>query len=272
MDRPTVYVISDATGNTAENVVRAALLQFGHNAAQLRVFPHVRTRQRIDGILESLPGTTLLVYTLVNHDLREHLQVSAERLRVLHVDLLSPLLYRLTEVLGTSPDETPGLLHRMDEAYFRRIEAVEFAMRNDDGQNPGGLDRADLLLVGVSRTSKTPVSAVLAARGLKVANVPLVPGVDPPAAIFDLPRGRVFALTISPDKLLSIRQSRLAQLGVGQRGSYTDREAIVAEVRWALQLFRSRTRWPVIDVTRLAVEETAAEIIRLRDELLRGPA
>ncbi|TVR01008.1 MAG: kinase/pyrophosphorylase [Deltaproteobacteria bacterium] len=271
LSRPTIYVISDATGNTAENVVRAALLQFGHQSAQLRVFPQVRSRERIDDLLAQVPDDALLVFTLVNHDLREHLQVEAERRQLPHVDLLSPLLYRLTEVLGTSPDGIPGLLHRMDESYFRRIEAVEFAVRNDDGKNPVGLHRADILLVGVSRTSKTPVSAVLAGKGFKVANIPLVHGVDPPPELFALPPGRVFALTIDPGTLLSIRRSRLAQLGMDGQGAYTDRHAVLEEVQWALRLFRTRTRWPVIDVTRMAVEETAAEILRQRDLLLARP-
>lgn len=270
-DRPMIFVVSDATGHTAENVVRAAMLQFGRERGALRLFPQTRSVAAVEEVVgEALGARALVVYTLVNSELRGHLQRRAQQEGLGTVDLLSPLLFRLQEHLGSAPQEKPGLLHRMDEDYFRRIEAVEFAIHHDDGQNTRAIRRADVVLVGVSRTSKTPVSAVLAGKGLRVANVPLVLGVTPPPELLSLPRGRVYALTIAPLKLLAIRRRRMEQAGVAGEGAYTDRSSVEEEVRWALRLFRANPHWPVIDVTHLAVEETAAAILQRRAQVRAG--
>ena len=262
-DPPWIFVISDATGSTAEMVVRAALLQFGERPARLRIFPQVRTHGQLDDLLSvAAEVRPLLVYTLVHPGLRDALHLRSEELGLPTVDLFSLLLVRLSNFLNRPPSAQPGLHLRMDEDYFRRIEAVEFAVQNDDGQRLHNIDKADIVLVGVSRTSKTPVSAVLASRGYKVANIPLVPGIPPPPAIFELPPGKVFALTIDPLKLLEIRRSRLAAMGVEGSGDYANRRQVIEEVRWALQLYRQQTSWPILDVTHQAIEETAAEVLR----------
>lgn len=265
---PPIFVLSDATGNTAEKVVRAALVQFGARPAVLRIWPRMRTQEEVSQVVaQAAHADALLVHTLVNAGLRSHVEALCTHMGVRSFDLIGPLLSALSSFLELAPDETPGAQFVLDETYFRRIEAMEFSVKADDGQSPRLLDNADIVLVGVSRTSKTPVSTHLASQGYKVANVPLVMGAEPPAELFELPPGRVFALTIDPVQLSRIRERRLAQLGVTSEGEYADEEHVFDEVRWALRLFRRRGHWPIIDVTELAVEETASEILKRKAQL-----
>lgn len=269
MERTTgarpIFVVSDSTGSTADRVVRAALVQFAHEAAQPQVWPRIRTIEEANQVVaHAAAHQAMLVYTLVNGTLRHHVAQAAALRGVRALDLLGPVLDALTAYLEESPHEQPGANYTLDATYFRRVEAMEFSVQADDGRSPGMLERAEIVLVGVSRTSKTPVAAYLSGQGWKVANVPLVMGIDPPAALFSLPPDRVFALTIDPEKLTEIRQRRIAHLGTGHTGDYADRERVFQEVRWALQLVRTQGRWPVIDVTQLAVEETAAEILKAK--------
>lgn len=268
-----ILIISDATGTTAERVVRAVLHQFERPVARLRIWPHVRTVEDVNLVMGEAQLTgSLVVHTLVNQELRSYVDAVAWHLGVEAVDLLGPMLDAMTSFLHASPREQPGVPIQLDEDYFRRIEAVEFSVKADDGRNPDGLDRADIVLVGVSRTSKTPVSAYLANQGYKVANVPLVHGIDPPAILERLPAGRVFALTIDPEKLIEVRRRRLAWMGRdGDDEGYADHDYVFTEIRWALDLFRRRG-WPILDVTRTAVEETAAEILRQRARIEAGRA
>lgn len=264
----TVFVVSDATGHTAEKLVQAALVQFGPSRVNLRVFPRIRTPDEIAHVMATaeLRGA-LVLHTLVDPGLRKMTLDLASRRNVRCLDLIGGLLESLAEFLDSQPRGAPGVPMVLDERYFRRVEAVEFAVAADDGQSPDLLERADIVLVGVSRTSKTPVSAYLANQGYKVANVPLTMGIEPPAALFELPGGRVYALTIDPMKLTDIRQRRIAQYGFEDGGSYADPDHVFAEVRWALQIFRRRSDWPILDVTRLAVEETASEILKRKAQL-----
>lgn len=260
-----IFAVSDATATTAERAVRSALAQFPDAKGSLRIFPQVRDSEHLRRVLRSAQTQhALVIYTLVDPLLRDEASRIIEETELRGMDLFGPLLHHLGRHLGQRPAETPGLSAPLDEDYFRRIEAVEFAVQNDDGQNPRYLERADIVLVGVSRTSKTPVSAILAGRGFKVANVPLVPGVEPPSKLYDLEPGTVFGLTIDPLQLQSIRKRRVATMGVKSDGGYTDEAQVFAEVRWALDLLRKRGKWPIIDVTHMAVEETAAEILRRR--------
>jgi hypothetical protein len=175
---------------------------------------------------------------------------------------MGPLLARLSQQLGDSPSEHPGLFRQLNEEYFRRIETMEFALRHDDGQRPHQLDQAEVVLVGVSRTFKTPLSIYLAFRGWYVANVPIVPKVRPPAALFNLPPGRVCGLTIDPTRLTELRRAREAHLG-GAVGDYADLDAVRGEVEYAASIFRSQRDWPVVDVTDKPIEETAVEVLAL---------
>ena len=266
--RRQLFVVSDATGSTGESVVRAALAQFAHDEVVLRMIPRVLTPDDAERAVRlAAEHGALVVHTLVNHSLRESMASLCTAWEVPSVDLIGSLIGELTQFLGVEADQQPGRRHELDERYFRRMAAMEFMVKADDGQNPRLLQEADIVLVGVSRTSKTPLSTYLAGQGYKVANQPVVHGVEPPPALFALPPGRVFALTIDPMKLLEIRQNRLAALGVSAQGAYADRQSVFAEVSWALRMYRERTAWPVIDVTRRAVEETAAEILRVRAEL-----
>jgi regulator of PEP synthase PpsR (kinase-PPPase family) len=263
--RKSVYVISDATGETAERVVRASLLQFADSPVDLQLFARVRLEDEMRRIvLRAHADEALVVFTVVSVHHRELLRRLCEESGVQTVDLIGALIAKLGQFLDARPRGVPGLLHTIGDDYFRRIEAVEFTVKNDDGAEPRSLPTADLVLVGVSRTSKTPLSTFLAQKGYKVANVPLVYGIDPPAELFQVPDERVFGLTIRVEELLRIRQARLRHLGMPGDASYGQREHVTREIAWAQSLFRQHPSWPVIDMTGKAIEETAADILRIR--------
>jgi regulator of PEP synthase PpsR (kinase-PPPase family) len=256
-----VYLISDATGETAEKMVNAALTQFRDKPVRVTRISNVRDRNRIlQGLDEVLRNRGLVVYTLVNRDLAQLVHDECEALGLPCLDLITPLLMKFSEFFGRSPGQTPGLLHDMDEDYFRRIEAVEFTVKHDDGQELRHLTEADIVLVGVSRTSKTPLSTYLAHHGWKVANVPLVMGIDPPRELFQVDPGRVVGLYIEGQRLLELRAARLRNLGQGPRAAYADLEKIEEELRHAKDLFR-RNGWVTVNVSGKAVEETANEVL-----------
>lgn len=260
-------VISDATGETAERMVRAALLQYGDVQTNLRVYSRVRLEEEMERIVERAAElNALVVFTVVNSQARDLFWKLVERYDVEAVDLIGQLIAKLSSWLGAQPSGVPGLLHTLSEEYFRRIEAVEFAVKNDDGAEPRNLPKADLVLVGISRTSKTPLSTFLAQKGLRVANVPLVLGVDPPAELEKVPDERIYGLIISPDSLVRIRRARLEHLGMPSDSSYGAREHVEHEIEYSREIFRRHPNWPVIDVTGKAIEETAADIMRLYKE------
>jgi len=261
-DRRAIYVVSDSTGETGAKLLQAALLQFRHEQVSLRIFSNTRNVAAIKETVDKAASEgALIVYTLVNREQREALTDRAAEYRVQAVDLMGPLMARMGLWLGESPVSMPGLLHRMDGDYFRRVEAVEFAVKNDDGQLPRNFKHADILVIGVSRTSKTPVCSAIAARGYKVANLPLVSGVAPPKELYEMDPRRVYALTIEPASLLEIRQARLRYLGVKDDKGYADIQTIRRELTEAMALFRQHPDWTVIEVTRRAVEETASDIL-----------
>ena len=267
----TVIVMSDATGETAERMVRAALLQFGASAANVRLYSRVRLESEVERIIERAAELrALLVFTVVDNDERDLVWQLVERYNVDAVDLIGTLMGKLTSFLSAEPSGVPGLLHTIGEDYFRRIEAVEFAVKNDDGAEPRNLPKADLVLVGISRTSKTPLSTYLAQKGLRVANVPLVLGVDPPEQLEEVEDHKVYGLIIQPDSLVRIRRARLAHLGMPEDSSYGTRQHINNEIAYSREIFRKRPNWPVIDVTNKAIEETAADILRLYNERTRA--
>ena len=268
-DSKNVIVISDATGETAEKVVRAALLQFQADC-QVRVYSRVRLESEVERIVERAAEThALLVFTLVDNAERELLWQLCHRHSVDAVDLIGGLMAKLGSYLAVEPQGIPGLLHTIGEDYFRRIEAVEFTVKNDDGAEPRNLPRADLVLVGISRTSKTPLSMFLANKGYRVANVPLVLGVDPPAELEQVAPDRCYGLSIQADALVKIRQVRLQHLGMPSDSSYGVREHIQRELGYAQEVFRKHPDWPVIDVTGKAIEESAADIIRIAKQRAR---
>ena len=262
-----IFVLSDATGETAEKVVRAAMLQFTSVPVTLRMY----TRVRLEAEMRSIIGRAkhegaLFVFTVVSTAHRELLRRICDEENVDAVDLIGALMAKLSTYLGAQPKGVPGLLHTLSDEYFKRVEAVEFTVRNDDGREPRNLPKADLVLVGISRTSKTPLSTFLAQKGLKVANVPLVLGIEPPKELFEIDQEKIFGLTIKGESLLQIRQARLKHLGMPPDTSYGQRDHIAQEIKYAQQLFRLHASWPVIDITGKAVEETAADILRIKKD------
>jgi len=267
-----VLVLSDGTGETAEKLVRAALQQFQGHLVHVRVHTisskedletWFRLAKRQEGIVVS---------TLVQSDLRDFAKTLAAENEVVHRDLIGGLLRDFSTYLEMKPVGVPGLLHQADESYFRRIEAVEYTLKCDDGKEPRMLRHAEIVLVGVSRTSKTPLSSYLAHKGFKVGNVPIVLDHPLPDQLGMVDNDRVFALTIDPSTLRSIRQSRLRSMRMGKPMNYDDIDYILAELEYADDLFRAEPNWPIIDVTNKAVEETAAVILRvLNDRGLIGP-
>jgi regulator of PEP synthase PpsR (kinase-PPPase family) len=262
MPRP-VFVISDGTGDTAEKVVRAALRQFREPLVLVRTFPNIATEETLLKLIRNAAHSrAMIVATLVNSSMRKLGEQESKRLSVAYYDLLGSLLSDFESFLNTAPVEVPGLFREVDEEYFRRIHAVEFTVKADDGKEPRVLRQADIVLVGVSRTSKTPLSTFLAHKGYKVGNVPLVLDRPPPPELWDVDPMRVMALTIDPRALRSIRRARVEAMGMPAGTNYSDMDYIQAELEYAAELFRSHPNWPVINVTDKALEETAAIILR----------
>lgn len=256
-----VFTVSDSSGETAEAVARAALVQFPPGRASIYRLPQVRSCQQLAGLVREVShGRALIAYTLVLPEYRETLENEASKFNIPTVDLLGPLISRIASLTGVAPLSQPGRLHLLDESYFRRIEAVDFAIRFDDGKNPDGIKQADVVVTGVSRTSKTPNCMYLAHHyGLKAANVPIISGVDPPPALFQIPPRKIVGLHIDPFILQEIRTTRAQILGMPPDADYADIDRIRQEVRQAKNLFRE-LECHVIDVSSKAIEETSSEI------------
>lgn len=260
---PGVFIVSDSIGETAEMVVRAAASQFNSGSMEIRRIPNISDIDTLDEVVHQAAASKFLIaYTLVVDELAEHLQAEAAKYNVICVDILGPLVYAFKQASNLEPKREPGLLRKVDEMYYRRVEAVEFAVRYDDGKDPRGIDLADIVLVGVSRTSKTPLSMYLAHKRIKVANVPLVPEVNPPEELFKAERGKVIGLTINPDQLNHIRAERLKTLGLKGQASYANPERILEEIDYGNTIMK-KLGCPVIDVTNKAVEETASRILEI---------
>jgi hypothetical protein len=271
MDAKVIYVVSDSTGETAERVTRATLLQFPEHKIRLRIERRVRDRRSLATILQKASEQgAMVVFTLVRPELREHFHELASEFDVRHVDVIGALLVQVGQYLEADPVNIPSAEMPLSQEYFRRVEAIEFAVKSDDGKEPRNLKKADLVLVGVSRTSKTPLSTYLAGRGLKVANVPLVLGVDPPEELYELPAYRIVGLSIDVDQLMDIRQQRLQHLGMPPDSNYGLRDHVKEELEYAHKIFRDNPEWMVVDVTNCAIEETATiilEALKEREEL-----
>jgi len=263
-----LHLVSDATGTTLLGLARACIAQFEGIEPVQKFWPLIRTQKQLERVIiriEANPGPVIM--TLVEEKMRERLQERCQGLGVPCIAVLDPIMRGLSSYLGVVPIGVPGLQHTMDDAYFGRIAALDYAMRHDDGQNYMGLEDADVILVGVSRTSKTPTSIYLARRGIKAANIPLVPHVDVPGEVFNHAKPLYVGLTESTKRLLQIRQSRLKADDKDEahhypENEYLDEDKIEEEVRGARRMF-SKHCWPVIDVTKRSIEETAAEIMSL---------
>ncbi|MBD59526.1 MAG: phosphoenolpyruvate synthase regulatory protein [Citromicrobium sp.] len=266
MSRTHLHLFSDSTGETLQMVANAALAQFEGVDVERHFWPMVRSRQHLERIvpeLEKAPG--LILYTLVNEDTRKALEEKCRQLALPAVDALGEVTAVLESQFGQEAHGRPGRQHRMDEAYFKRVDAIHFTIAHDDGVGSEDWHKADILLTGVSRTSKTPTSIYLANRGYKVANIPLVMESPPPPVLFDLNGPLIVGLTTAPERLVQIRRNRLLSLNEAAETAYAEHERVEAEVRFARRMFADNN-WPVIDVTRRSIEETAAAIIKLMSE------
>ena len=261
-----LHLLSDSTGETLEMLAKAALAQFDDTQVIRHFWPMVRSQQHLDRIVDELaanPG--LVLYTLVNHETRDRLEERCRALSLPHVAPLDAITHALEDRLGQIPKARPGRQHLMDEAYFARVDAIHFSIAHDDGANWENWEEADILLAGVSRTSKTPTSIYLANRGYKVANIPLVIESPPPPALFTLRHPLVVGLTTAPRRLIEIRRNRLLSLNETAETAYVDQERVEREVAFARRMFADNG-WPVIDVTRRSIEETAAAVMKLHNE------
>lgn len=261
--KPVVYIISDSIGETAELVAKAAASQFNSGSVEIRRVPYVNDVDEIPEIVEEASAyNSVIAYTLVLPQLREVLIREATKHNVITVDIMTPMLDALTKAEGMPPRLEPGLVRKMDEEYFRKVEAIEFAVKYDDGKDPRGITKADLVIIGVSRTSKTPLCMYLAHKRLKVANVPLVPEVAPPEEIFTLPSHKLIGLTVRPSHLNEIRRERLKTLGLTSHADYASMDRILSELEYAENIMK-RAGCSVIDVTNKAVEETASRVLEI---------
>lgn len=261
MSSPVIYVVSDSVGETAELVTKAAISQFNGSGMTLKRYPFVEDKDHIDDVLSLVSlDKGMVAFTLVKPEIRSYMVEQAEKEGILAVDLIGPIIDKIQAFSGKTPLYEPGLVRKLDEDYFKKIEAIEFAVKYDDGRDPRGILKADIVLIGVSRTSKTPLSQYLAHKRLKVANVPLVPEVDPPEELFKVPKEKCFGLKIGPEKLNHIRRERLISLGLNDQASYANIDRIKEELNFFDQVV-GKINCPVIEVTNKAVEETANVIL-----------
>jgi regulator of PEP synthase PpsR (kinase-PPPase family) len=261
-----LHLLSDSTGETLEMIAKAALAQFDDAEVIRHFWPMVRSLQHLDRIVEDLaanPG--LVLYTLVNDETRRRLEERCRTLGLPHVAPLDTVNAALEDRLGVEAKARPGRQHAMDDAYFARVDAIQFTIAHDDGIGWEDWEQADIVLAGVSRSSKTPTSIYLANRGYKVANIPLVMESPPPPLLFELARPMIVGLTTAPRRLVEIRRNRLLSLNERAETAYVDEERVEQEVAFARRMFADNG-WPVIDVTRRSIEETAAAIIKLYTE------
>jgi [pyruvate, water dikinase]-phosphate phosphotransferase / [pyruvate, water dikinase] kinase len=262
-----LHLLSDSTGETLENIAKAALAQFdGVDHVVKHFWPMVRSESHLDRILQDItanPG--LVLFTLVNPETRRKLENRCRALNLPAVAALDSVTDALSNMLGQEAQARPGRQHLMDAAYFARVEAIQFTIAHDDGINAQNWEEADILLAGVSRTSKTPTSIYLANRGYKTANIPIVPESPPPEILFRLKRPLVVGLITNAERLIAVRRNRLLSLNQSPDTDYVDEEKVKAEVAFARRMFADND-WPVLDVTRRSIEESAAAIINLYND------
>ncbi len=260
-----LHMISDSTGETLITVARAVAAQYANVTPVEHVYPLVRSQKQLDRVLaeiEEAPG--IVLFTLLEKDLVERLETKCRDINIPSLSIIGPVMQLFRAYLGRETTQRVGAQHTLNADYFKRIDALNYTMMHDDGQHVEGLEDADVVLVGVSRTSKTPTSIYLANRGVRTANVPLVPGIPIPPQLETLKNPLVVSLHASPERLVQVRQNRL--LGIGAKSveedPYTDRQAVAEEVLFSRKL-SAKYDWPLLDVTRRSIEETAAAVMKL---------
>ncbi len=261
----TIYIMSDGTGETAATMVRAALVQYADRDVQLVRCKNIRSEAQAAPLIdECFERKGMIVYTVVSASLRTKIREMASSKGIASIDLLGPVLQTLDNYFGVATD-TPqaGILRAVDENYFKRIEAIEYTVKHDDGKTFSELDKADIILVGISRTSKTPLSIFLSHKGWKVANIPMVLNTPLPSQLFQVDQRKIVGLMIDIESLQRIRKNRLEKFGQDPGGEYASLAHIVKEIEYAHQVFKQNKKWPVFNVTERALEETATEITRI---------
>jgi regulator of PEP synthase PpsR (kinase-PPPase family) len=266
-----LHLVSDSTGETLITVARAVAAQYANVTPVEHVYPLVRSQKQLDRVLDEIeeaPG--IVLFTLLEKDLVSRLEDKCKNINVPSLSIIGPVMQLFEAYLGAATTGRVGAQHVLNAEYFKRIDALNYTMIHDDGQHVDGLEEADVVLVGVSRTSKTPTSIYLANRGIRTANVPLVPGIPVPAQLGTLTRPLVVSLHATPERLIQIRQNRLLSMGA-EAGSdtYTDRQSVTEEVAFARKL-SAKHDWPLLDVTRRSIEETAAAIMKLYSDRQRN--
>ncbi|HEX4181798.1 MAG TPA: pyruvate, water dikinase regulatory protein [Caulobacteraceae bacterium] len=258
-----VHLVSDSTGETLNAMAKAVCARFDNVLPIEHIYSLVRSQRQLERVLHEIEGAPgVVLHTIVDKGLRSALEKGCRDLELTCVAALDPLVGALARYLGASLSTRVGAQHALDNDYFNRMDALSYAISHDDGHGAQDLEAADVVLVGVSRTSKTPTSIYLAHRGIRAANVPLVPGAEPPRQLFGLKRAVVVGLTVSPDRLIQIRRNRLLSLREERESAYIELESVREEIVRARRMFH-RYGWPVIDVTRRSVEETAAAVINV---------
>ena len=262
-----IYIVSDSLGETAKTVAKACIYQFpNHENWNIRRHPYINNKNLLMDVLEKAKEVNALVmYSMVNQELVDYAKSYCEDNNISYIDLLSSVIGQMAEKAGIEPIREPGVIRKMDKSYFDRIEAIEFAVKYDDGKDPRGVLKADVVLVGISRTSKTPLSMYLANKQLKVANVPLVPEVPIPKELMEVETKRIIGLTNSPDTLNRIRMERLRALGLSGAANYAKLERILEELDYSEEIMKT-LKCPVINVSNKSIEETAGIIIDILKE------
>lgn len=258
-----LHMISDSTGETLITVARAVAAQYANVTAVEHVYPLVRSQKQLDRVLteiEESPG--IVLFTLLEKELVDRLEAKCKEMNIPSLSIIGPLMQLFEAYLGAATTGRVGAQHTLNAEYFKRIDALNFTMMHDDGQHVEGLEEADVVLVGVSRTSKTPTSIYLANRGIRTANVPLVLGIPIPPQLEAIRKPLVVSLHATPERLIQVRQNRLLSIGTPDNEAYIDREMVTDEVTYARRL-SVRHNWPLLDVTRRSIEETAAAIMKL---------
>jgi regulator of PEP synthase PpsR (kinase-PPPase family) len=260
----TVYILSDGTGETAATMIRAALVQYSNKDINIVRCKNIRNEAQAEAIIEEcFDRRGMIAYTVASPHMRSKIRDMASSKGIPYFDLLGPLLSTLDTYFGVHSESNVGVLRAVDDSYFKRIEAIEYTVKHDDGKTFAELDKADIVLVGISRTSKTPLSIFLSHKGWKVANVPLVLDTPLPEELFKVDQRRIVGLIIDMDSLQRIRKSRLEKFGQDTGGSYASMANISKEIDYAEKIFKQNRRWPVFNVTERALEETASEIVRI---------
>ncbi len=260
MSIKTIYIISDATGQSGLHILRAALVQFEEARTKIMVYHDIDSRQGLRPLLDQAQEEKAMVaFTFVRKEMRDYASAACAKRKLIHLDILGPLIDNLSSYLRLEPLETPTLLRKADERYFKRIEAIEYTLAHDDGRDMARLGEADIVIIGLSRSSKTPTSFFLAQEGYKVANVPIIPDIPLPDELLAISQDKIVCLIIEPEVLQKIRQVRQKQSGL--KPSYSDFKKVFAEVEYVRSLVRKHRQWKVIDTTNKSIEETTWEII-----------